>query len=223
MNHFLENRTHAGQLLGQRLERYAHRPDAVVLALPRGGVPVGFEIARRLDLPLDVFVVRKLGMPGHPELAMGAIASGGVRVLNDEVVYQLDIPKATVDEVAGEEERELHRRETAFRGHGESVPLAGKIVILVDDGIATGSTVRAAIRALRHQNVARLVVATPIAAFSVAVDLRPKVDEFVALLLPEHLGAVGYWYHDFTQTTDSQVTALLEEARDRRRAASRES
>lgn len=219
MNQIFQDRFQAGRLLGERLEKYANRDDLIVLALPRGGVPVGFEVARRLNAPLDVFVVRKLGMPGHPELAMGAIASGGVRVLNDEVVYQLDIPKRIVDSVALDEERELRRRELAYRGHGESPTLAGKTVILVDDGIATGSTMRAAIRALRHQNVARLIVATPVAAFSSAAEIRSEVDEFIAILVPEEFAAVGQWYQDFNQTTDAEVTALLDEARQQRSAA----
>ena len=212
MNQIFQDRFQAGRLLGERLEQYANRDDVIVLALPRGGVPVGFEVARSLNAPLDVYVVRKLGMPGHPELAMGAIASGGVRVLNDEVVYQLDIPKSIVDGVARDEERELRRRELAYRGERASPALAGKTVILVDDGIATGSTMRAAIRALRHQKAARVVVATPVAAFSSAAEIRAEVDDFIALLVPEEFGAVGQWYENFEQTTDQEVTAFLGQA-----------
>jgi putative phosphoribosyl transferase len=219
MNQIFQDRFQAGQLLVERLKQYANRDDVLVLALPRGGVPVGFEVALKLNAPLDVFVVRKLGMPGHPELAIGAIASGGVRVLNDEVVYQLDIPKRIVDSVAFDEERELRRRELAYRGHGESPTVAGKTVILVDDGIATGSTMRAAIRALRHQNVARLVVAAPVAAFSSADEIRRQVDQFIAVLVPQDFGAVSQWYQNFNQTTDAEVTALLDEARQQHHAA----
>ncbi len=219
MNQIFQDRFHGGRLLGERLEQYANRDDVIVLALPRGGVPVGFEVARGLNAPLDVYVVRKLGMPGHPELAMGAIASGGVRVLNDEVVYQLDIPKSVVDGVARDEERELRRRELAYRGQRASPVLAGKTVILVDDGIATGSTMRAAIRALRHQNAARVVVATPVAAFSSAAEIRAEVDDFIALLVPEEFGAVSQWYENFEQTTDEEVTALLDQASQQHNAA----
>jgi len=213
MNHPFPNRSHAGRLLAERLAQYADRDDVIVLALPRGGVPVGFEVARALNAPLDVFVVRKLGVPGHPELAMGAIATGGVRVLNDVVLYELNLRPAAIDAVAREEERELRRRELAYRGHGESPAIADKIVILVDDGIATGSTMRAAIRALRHQQPSRLIVAAPVAAFATAKEIRGEVDELVILHTPPHFIAVGQWYANFDQTTDEDVTTLLDRAR----------
>jgi putative phosphoribosyl transferase len=215
MNHLFADRSHAGRLLARQLDAYAHRDDVIVLALPRGGVPVGYEVARHLHAPLDVFLVRKLGAPGHPELAMGAIATGGVRVLNDAAVYELDIPKSVIDAVAREEERELQRRERAYRGHGESPAIAGKTVILVDDGIATGSTMRAACRALRHQQPAQLIVAAPVAAARTAQSLAGEVDELVILATPREFMAVGQWYENFEQTTDEEVTLLLDQARER--------
>jgi putative phosphoribosyl transferase len=218
MNELFQNRSQAGHRLGEQLNQYAGRNDVIVLALPRGGVPVGFEIAQRLNAPLDVFVVRKLGLPGHPELAMGAIASGGVRVLNDVVVYELDIPKSVIDAVARDEERELSRREMVYRGHGKSLTVAGKTVILVDDGIATGSTMRAAARAVRHQQPARLIVAAPVASQAATNELRSEVDELVVLLTPREFTAVGQWYQNFEQTTDQEVTVLLAAARRQRSA-----
>jgi putative phosphoribosyl transferase len=218
MNELFQNRSQAGHRLGEQLNQYAGRNDVIVLALPRGGVPVGFEIAQRLNAPLDVFVVRELGLPGHPELAMGAIASGGVRVLNDVVVYELDIPKSVIDAVARDEERELSRREMVYRGHGESLTVAGKTVILVDDGIATGSTMRAAARGIRHQQPARLIVAAPVASQAATNELRSEVDELVVLLTPREFTAVGQWYQNFEQTTDQEVTVLLAAARRQRSA-----
>jgi putative phosphoribosyl transferase len=219
MNQRFKNRSEAGRLLGERLNQYADRQDVIVLALPRGGVPVGFEIAQQLHVPLDVFVVRKLGLPGHPELAMGAIAPGGIRVLNDVVVYELAIPKSVIDAVAREEEHELCRREVVYRGHGEPPSMGGKTVILVDDGIATGSTMRAAARAICHQRPARLIVAAPVVSMAAANGLGGKVDELVALLTPREFMAVGHWYQNFDQTTDQEVTALLNEASRHHRAA----
>lgn len=207
------DRTHAGRLLAKQLVEYANRSDVIVLGLPRGGVPVAFEVARELNASLDVFVVRKLGVPGHRELAMGAIASGGVRVLNDVVVYGLDIPQATIDAVAATEELELKRRELVYRGHAGSPEVNGKVVIVVDDGIATGSTMRAALRALRHQKPARIVMAVPTCARSSHIELKSDADEAVVLMIPEDFIAVGQWYEDFSQTTDEEVTALLEQAR----------
>jgi putative phosphoribosyl transferase len=218
MNQRFKNRSEAGRLLGERLNQHANRKDVMILALPRGGVPVGFEVAQRLHAPLDVFVVRKLGLPGHPELAMGAIASGGIRVLNDVVVYELDIPKSVIDAVARDEELELRRREWAYRGHGEPLPIEGNTVILVDDGIATGSTMRAAARAVRHQRPARLIVAAPVVSMAATNELRREADELVALLTPREFLAVGRWYQNFDQTTDQEVTALLNEASHQRRA-----
>ena len=206
------NRAHAGQLLARRLRRYANRSDVLVLGLPRGGVPVAFEVARALHAPFDVFLVRKLGVPGQEELAMGAIASGGVRVLNDEVVRLLQVPDSVIDAVAEEEWRELERRERAFRDDRPPPEVKGRTVILVDDGLATGSTMRAAIAALRQREPARIVVAVPVASASTADGMRPLADDLVVLQTPEPFYAVGSWYEDFTQTTDATVRALLEQA-----------
>jgi putative phosphoribosyl transferase len=197
-------------MLAGRLKHYASRNDVLVLGLPRGGVPVAAEVARKLNLPLDVFVVRKLGVPGHRELAMGAIATGGVRVLNQELVDALGISQITIDAVALEEMKELRRRELAYRGQGAAPSVRGKVVILIDDGIATGSTMLAAIRALKLQHPARLVVAVPTAALSACHLLRREVDEMVALMTPEDFQAVGQWYEEFPQTRDEEVTSLLE-------------
>ncbi len=206
------DRAHAGQLLVRRLRRYADRPDVLVLALPRGGVPVANEVACALHVPLDVFLVRKLGVPGQEELAMGAIASGGVRVLNEEVVGQLQLPDEIINVVAEAEQRELERRERAFRDDRPPPPVHGHTVILIDDGLATGSTMRAAIAALRRQQPARLVVAVPVAAPATAEALRPLVDDLLVLQTPEPFYAVGSWYEDFTQTSDDEVRALLDQA-----------
>lgn len=203
------DREEAGRLLAAELAEYAGRGDVLVLALPRGGVPVGYEVARGLGAPLDVFMVRKLGVPGHEELAMGALASGGVRVLNDSVVQQLRIPEATIDEAARREQAELERRERTYR-EGRPAPEArGKTVILVDDGLATGATMRAAARALRQMDPARLVVAVPVAAGETCDDLRREVDEVVCAYTPEPFFGVGMWYEDFRQTTDDEVRDLL--------------
>ena len=207
------NRIEAGQLLAGKLMRYAHQPNVIVLGLPRGGMPVAFEVAKALRAPLDVFVVRKLGVPGHRELAMGAIATGGVRVLDEEVVRGLGIPMEVIDAVTAEEERELKRRELAYRGSYSEPEVSGKTVMLIDDGIATGSTMRAAVRALNAQHPAQLIVAVPTAAGSTYRELRPEVDELVALMTPEPFYAVGVWYQDFGQTSDAEVTDLLERAR----------
>jgi predicted phosphoribosyltransferase len=204
------DRSDAGQQLAQKLTAYAHRPEVLVLALPRGGVPVGFEIAQALEAPLDVFVVRKLGVPGHEELAMGAIASGGVRVINDEVVRSLRIPNAKIDEAAAREQRELERRERAYRGDRPPPTVQGRTVILVDDGLATGSTMRAAVQALRQQAPRRIVVAVPVAAPDTCEEFRAKVDDVVCAATPEPFLAVGTWYDDFSQTSDEEVHELLE-------------
>ena len=214
MRDIFRDRIEAGQLLAGELMQYANRADAVVLGLPRGGVPVAFEVAMALHAPLDVFVVRKLGTPGHRELAMGAIASGGVRVLNEEVVHGLGIPIEVIDAASAEEEQELKRRELAYRGSYSEPEVRGKTVLLIDDGIATGSTIRAAIRALKAQHPARLVVGVPTSAYSTYRELRPEVDEFVALMTPEPFYGVGEWYDDFRQTSDGEVTELLQQARE---------
>jgi predicted phosphoribosyltransferase len=206
------NRTEAGQLLAARLTAYANRPDVLVLALPRGGVPVASEVARALQAPLDVFLVRKLGVPGHEELAMGAIASGGVRVLNEEVVHALEIPEEVIAIVAAEERQELERRERTYRGDRPAPDVRGRTVILVDDGLATGSTMRAAVAALRRQRPARIVVAVPVGSSETCAELQAEADEAVCARTPEPFYAVGFWYKDFAQTTDEEVHDLLERA-----------
>lgn len=209
MRRLFHDRAQAGRLLAFELSRYANRKDVIVLGLPRGGVPVAHEVAARLHAPLDVFVVRKLGVPGHRELAMGAIATGGVRVLNHEILASLDISREALEAVAAAEEQELRRREQAYRGHGASPEIRGKTVILVDDGIATGSTMRAALAALRKQGPARVVVAVPTAAAASCQELQGQADEVVCLMTPRDFYAVGQWYEDFSQTTDEEVTRLL--------------
>jgi len=207
------NRSEAGQVLAKRLSEYSQRPGVMVLALPRGGVPVGYEVARALQAPLDVFVVRKLGVPGQEELAMGAIASGGVRVLNGSVVEGLGISDAAIESVAARELSELERREQLYRGTRPAPEISGHDLILVDDGIATGSTVRAAVMALRQLEPARIVVAAPVVALSTARELRREVDELVAVMTSASFNAVGQWYEDFSQTTDEEVRELLERSR----------
>jgi predicted phosphoribosyltransferase len=206
------DRTEAGRFLARKLEQYANRTDVLVLALPRGGVPVAFEVARTLGAPLDVFLVRKLGVPGHEELAMGAIASGGVRVLNPDVVSGLGIPPEVIEAVAAREGHELARRERDYRDDRPAPDVRGRIVILIDDGLATGTTMRSAVVALRRQEPARLVVAVPIAARSTCEEFRGEVDEVVCARTPEPFYAVGAWYEDFSQTTDAEVRDLLERA-----------
>lgn len=206
------DREDAGRRLSARLGAYAGRGDVTVLALPRGGVPVAFEVARALGAPLDVLVVRKLGVPGHEELAMGAIASGGVRVLNEEVVRRLRIPPWVVEAQAARERVELERRERAYRGGRPPLDVRGRTVILVDDGIATGSTLRAAVRALRLLGPARTVVAAPAGAADSCRMLAEEADEVICLQQPEPFGAVGEYYGDFPQTGDAEVRTLLERA-----------
>ncbi len=204
------DRVQAGQLLSRKLKHYANRDDVIVLALPRGGVPVAREVARQLHAPLDVFLVRKLGTPGQEELAMGAIASGGVRVLNDEVVDILKVPPQVIDSVTAKEMRELTRRERLYR-EGRSAPdVTGRTVILVDDGLATGSTMRAAVVALRRSRPKRIVVAVPVAAASTCRDLREEADEVICLHMPEPFYSVGFWYEDFSQASDEEIREMLE-------------
>jgi predicted phosphoribosyltransferase len=195
--------------LGRALGHYRGRDDVVVLALPRGGVPVGHQVARALGAPLDVYVVRKLGVPGQEELAMGAIAGGGVRLLNDEVVNALRIPPIVIDAVAAREQVELERREQLYRGNRGPVALINKTVILVDDGLATGSTMRAAVMAVRQQQPMRVIVAVPVGAPSTCATLAREADEVVCVRSPEPFVAVGLWYLDFTPTTDRDVRILL--------------
>jgi len=204
-----QNRIEAGQLLADKLLAYADNPNVIVLALPRGGVPVAAQVAQKLHVPLDIFVVRKLGLPGHPELAMGAIASGGVRVFNGEVMNAFRIPEAVINAVTAAEYQELKRREKSYRDDLPPPEVEGKTVIIVDDGIATGSTMFAAISALRQLNVGRVIVATPTVAPSTSAYLRQKADEVVAVMQPEEFYGVGQWYEDFSQTTDAEVHELL--------------
>jgi predicted phosphoribosyltransferase len=204
-----DNRREAGVELASRLRKYRGRDDVVVLALPRGGVPVAFEIAEALDAPLDIFVVRKLGMPGHPEFAMGAIASGGVRVLSDDVIRWHGISSAAVEAVAQQELAELERREREYRRGRPLTDLRNRTVILVDDGLATGSTMRAAVQAVRLLAPSRVVVAVPVGAPTTCEEFADFADETVCARMPEPFSAVGLWYRDFSQTTDDEVRALL--------------
>jgi predicted phosphoribosyltransferase len=209
------DRQEAGRQLAGRLTPYAKRDDVVVLALPRGGVPVAFEIARALEAPLDVFVVRKLGAPGHPEFAIGAIATRGVRVLSDDVIAELGIPPATIEHVAERERLELERQEKAYHANRPTLALRGKTVIVIDDGLATGSTMEAAVKALREYYPAKIIVASPVGAADSCRRLRAVADEAICLQTPEPFNAVGQWYWVFDQTTDAEVVELLRRANDR--------
>lgn len=204
------DRIQAGQVLSQKLKTYANRSDVIVLALPRGGVPVAHEVARALHAPLDVFLVRKLGTPGQEELAMGAIASGGVRVLNEEVVQSLRLSQRVIDSATAKELRELARREHLYREGRPQLDVTNSVVILVDDGLATGSTMRAAVAALRQARAKCIVVAVPVAAAPTCRDLRGEVDELICLQTPEPFYSVGFWYEDFSQTSDEEIRGMLE-------------
>ena len=207
------DRDEAGVALGHELRRrFPATSDIIVLALPRGGLPVGYRVAEALGAPLDVFVVRKLGVPGHEELAMGAIASGGVRVLNDSVLSQIPIPKAAIDVVAAREQKELERREHAYRGNRPPLDVKGKVVVLVDDGLATGSTMRAAVQALRQMQPRSIIVAVPVAAAETCESFAREADDIVCLRTPWDFRAVGMWYDNFDQTTDAEVHELLDRA-----------
>jgi putative phosphoribosyl transferase len=208
------DRLHAGEVLAQKV-RHLAREDVVVLGLPRGGVPVAAVVAEALNAPLDVFVVRKLGLPGHEELAMGAVARGGIRILNVPVVRELDIPGHVIDAVAAREMKELERREKAYRGTRPYPDLEGRTVVLVDDGLATGSTMRAAVQALRADHPARLVVAVPVSAADTCRELERDADEVVCAVMPDFFNAVGEWYRDFSQTTDDEVRHHLAAAEER--------
>jgi predicted phosphoribosyltransferase len=208
------DRFEAGRRLAAALATYARRPNLLVLALPRGGVPVGYEVAKALHAPLDVMLVRKLGVPGHEELAMGAIASGGVRVISDDVVRMLGISDRAIAAVAANEEQELKRRERLYRGDRPPADIRGRTAILVDDGLATGSTMRAAVAALKAQGPERLVVGVPVAARETCEALQREVDDVVCALTPEPFFAVGQWYQDFSQLTDEEVRELLQSAAD---------
>jgi predicted phosphoribosyltransferase len=203
------DRRHAGAVLAAKLQHLADSPDVVVLALPRGGVPVAHEVARALGAPMDVFVVRKLGMPGHPEFAMGAIASGGVRVMNEDVVTWYRPSVTSIEAVTRTELAELERRERAYRDGRPPQPIHGRTVILVDDGLATGATMRAAVLAVRRHRPARVIVAVPVGAPDTCEALRDVADEVVCARTPEPFAAVGLWYLDFSQTTDEEVRSLL--------------
>jgi putative phosphoribosyl transferase len=206
------DRVEAGKHLAAQLANYANRDDVVILALPRGGVPVAFEVAKALHAPLDIFLVRKLGVPGYEELALGAISTGGVRVLNEDVIDYLVIPDEVIDAIAANELQELVRRERAYRGNRPEPDVRGKTVILVDDGLATGSTMRAATAALRQQKPARIVVAVPVSAPQTCDEYRMGADEIVCANTPEPFFGVGQWYRDFSQTTDQEVRDLLAQA-----------
>jgi putative phosphoribosyl transferase len=206
------NRTEAGQLLAERLQSFANCPDVLVMSLPRGGVPVGFEVAKALNAPLDICIVRKLGVPGHKELAMGAISLGGSRILKPDVVDWLHISESAIAAVTSMEQRELERRDQLYRGTRPPPDIQNRTIILVDDGLATGSTMRAAIGTIRQQAPEYLIVAVPVAPPVVCQELRQEVDEVICLLTPEPFYAIGVWYEDFTQTSDAQVRELLEQA-----------
>lgn len=206
------DRIEAGELLAEQLTVYANRPDVIVLALPRGGVPIGAQVAAKLNVPLDIFVVRKLGLPGHPELAIGAIAIGGARVINRDVVESLRIPDLVIDAVAAQEQEELMRRRHAYRDDLPAPQVRGKTIILVDDGIATGSTMIVAIAALRQEAAGKIVVAAPVIPYSTFNHIGHAADEVVAVVVPEDFQGVGQWYKDFSQTTDDEVRELLAKA-----------
>ena len=196
-------------MLATKLAQYANRTDVLVLALPRGGVPVAYEVARALGAPLDVFIVRKLGVPGYEELAMGAVATGGVRVLNEHVVAGLGIPPYVIEAVAAWEQEELTRRERLYRGDRPAPEVTGRTIMLVDDGLATGATMHAAIKALRQQEPAGIVVAVPTASPDTCEEMRTEVDDVICAITPEPFHSVGLWYEDFSQTTDEEVRELL--------------
>ncbi len=206
------DRKDAGQQLAKVLSAYAGREEVIVLALPRGGVPVAFEVATHLGVPLDVFVVRKLGVPGHEELAMGAIASGGVRILNEDVVEFLPDAELIVDAVTAIEVEELERRERNYRGGRPAPTLRGRTAILIDDGLATGATMRAAVAALRQQETGKIIVAVPVGAPSTCRELAREVDEHICLIAPESFSGVGQYYEDFSQTSDEEVREFLSKA-----------
>jgi putative phosphoribosyl transferase len=212
-----KNRADAGRKVAARLTHYADRADVLVLALPRGGVPVAYEVAKKLKAPLDIFLVRKLGVPGYEELPMGAIASGGVRVINQDIVDYLRIPIGVIDAVAEHEQRELERRERAYRDHRPQPDISDHVVILIDDGLATGSTMRAAAASLRLQKPRRIVVAVPVSSPETCDEFRSEVDEIICAVTPQNFQGVGLWYEDFSQTSDEEVRELLKRAREQER------
>jgi len=206
------DRHDAGRQLAKRLSKYACQPDAIVLALPRGGVPVAYEIVQSIEASLDLLIVRKLGLPGEEELAIGAIASGGIRILNEDIIHALGVTQLTIDRVTERENTELQRRERQYRGDRPAPDLQNRTVILVDDGLATGASMLAAVRAVRTRNSARIVVAIPTASTQAIDLLRPEVNEILFVMVPEPFEGVGKWYEDFSQTTDQEVQFLLNEA-----------
>ena len=212
MERTFSNRTEAGRLLAEKLVKYAGRADVIVLGLPRGGVPVAYEVAKRLGVPLDVFIVRKLGVPGFEELAVGAIASGGVRVLNQDVMRALPNAEATIESITARETAELERREQSYRDGRPAPELRDRVVILVDDGLATGATMRAAVKALRHRGAAKIVVAVPVGPPDTCREFEGEADETICASVPEFFQAVGQYYEDFSQTSDDEVRELLARA-----------
>jgi predicted phosphoribosyltransferase len=212
MERTFSNRTEAGRLLAEKLVKYAGGTDVIVLGLPRGGVPVAYEVAKRLGVPFDVFIVRKLGVPGFEELAVGAIASGGVRVLNEDVMRALPNADETIESVTAKETAELERREQSYRDGRPAPELRDRIVILVDDGLATGATMRAAVKALRQRGAAKIVVAVPVGPPDTCRELEEQADETICLCTPEFFQAVGQYYEDFSQTSDEDVRELLSRA-----------
>lgn len=214
-----QDRYDAGRQLAFKLVKYADMANAMVLALPRGGVPIGYEVATELHLPLDVFIVRKLGLPGHEELAMGAIATGGAKFLNERILTLAEVPPRTVELVIDREKHELERREEYYRQGRPPISVMGKTVLLVDDGLATGSSMMAAVRALQLQTPVRLVVAVPVTAQDTYEQFREVVDEVVAIYSPHNFTAVGIWYEDFSQTSDEEVLSLLQAAQEKRLAS----
>lgn len=206
------DRKQAGELLARKLTKYANREDVVVLAIPRGGVPVGFEVARALHAPLDVFIVRKLGVPWQEELAFGAVATGGIRVLDEQIVESLQLTPEQIEKVTERENKELERRERVYRGKRAALAVKGKLVLLVDDGIATGSSMLAGITALRQLEPAQIIVATPVAPPTTCARLRKKADDLVCVSTPESFFAIGQFYDNFLPTSDAEVCALVEEA-----------
>ena len=214
MKRFLDRRE-AGKELAQLLLKFKEQPDGIVLALPRGGVPVGYEVTLALNVPLDVFIVRKLGLPGQEELAIGAIASGGIRILNETIIHALKIDQTVIDRVTQEETQELKRREIQYRGNHPLPEIENRTIILIDDGLATGASMLAAVHALRRQRPKKIIVAVPAAAPQAINLLRPEADEIVFVIAPDPFEGVGKWYEDFAQTTDDEVRSLLDDAKRR--------
>jgi putative phosphoribosyl transferase len=206
-----KDRRHAGRKLAEKLITYADRSDVIVLALPRGGVPVAYEVSMALNAPMDIFLVRKLGLPGHEELAVGAIASGGIRVLNEEIIHTLGVDRNVIDMVVRQEQQELERREQKYRGDRPPIDVTDKTVILVDDGLATGASMRAAVAGLRTQNPFRIIAAVPTAAPETCAAFESEVDEIICATTPQPFYGVSRWYRDFSQTTDMEVRLLLQE------------